>query len=118
MSVNRILTIGHSTRSFDEFLGLLKRHGASGLADVRTIPRSRRHPHFSREALETALPAHDVAYQHFPGLGGLRKPRRDSPNGGWREASFRGYADHMQTGACGGHVCRSEVVAVSPPTDF
>jgi uncharacterized protein (DUF488 family) len=92
-----ILTIGHSTRSAEEFLELLAAHGVTGVADVRTIPRSRRHPHFSREALEVALPAHDVEYRHFAALGGLRHPRRDSPNGGWRVAGFRGYADHMQT---------------------
>ena len=98
MSSARILTVGHSTRPLDELFLLLDRHGATGLADVRTIPRSRRHPHFSREALETSLLAHGIVYKHFPGLGGLRKPRRDSTNGGWREPGFRGYADHMQTG--------------------
>jgi uncharacterized protein (DUF488 family) len=97
MSATRILTVGHSTRSLDELLVLLDRHGATGLADVRTIPRSRRHPHFSREALEVSMPQHGIAYTHFPGLGGLRKPRRGSANGGWRHEGFRGYADHMQT---------------------
>lgn len=97
MTVTHVLTIGHSTRKLDEFFALLQRHGAAGLADVRTIPRSRRHPHFSREALEVSMPTQGIAYQHFPGLGGLRKPRRDSANTGWREAGFRGYADHMQT---------------------
>src|SRR2546426_6284034 len=98
MSAARILTVGHSTRPLDELFLLLDRHGAPGLADVRTIPGSRRHPHFSREALEASLPAHGIVYKHFPGLGGLRKPRRDSTNGAWREPGFRGYADHMQTG--------------------
>jgi uncharacterized protein (DUF488 family) len=97
MTVSRILTIGHSTRTLAEFLLLLQRHGATGLADVRTIPRSRRHPHFAGDALAVSLPIHGIAYQHFPGLGGLRKPRRDSPNGAWREPGFRGYADHMQS---------------------
>ncbi len=97
MSIARILTVGHSTRGPDEFLALLTRHGATGLADVRTIPRSRRHPHFSREALEVSMPAHGIVYKHFSGLGGLRKPRRDSANCGWRHMGFRGYADHMQT---------------------
>jgi uncharacterized protein (DUF488 family) len=97
MTVTRILTIGHSTRTFEAFLLLLERHGVTGLADVRTIPRSRRHPHFARDALEVSLPIHGIAYQHFPGLGGLRKPRRDSANAAWREPGFRGYADHMQS---------------------
>jgi uncharacterized protein (DUF488 family) len=92
-----LFTIGHSTRSSDEFLALLNAHGVTGIADVRTVPRSRRHPHFSRESLAASLPSRGIAYEHFPGLGGLRKPQPDSPNGGWRHASFRGYADHMQS---------------------
>lgn len=88
-------TIGHSTRPAEEFLRLLRAHGVTGVADVRTVPRSRRHPHFSRDSLIVMLPAHGIAYDHFPGLGGLRKPRRDSRNGGWRHPGFRGYADHM-----------------------
>jgi uncharacterized protein (DUF488 family) len=94
-----VYTIGHSVRSFEEFVSLLRAHGVTAVADIRTVPKSRRHPHFAREALEAALPRAGVAYRHFPGLGGLRKPRRDSENGGWRHASFRGYADHMQTPA-------------------
>lgn len=92
-----IYTVGHSVRSLDELVGLLRAHGITGLADVRSIPRSRRHPHFSRAALERSLPQAGVAYRHCAGLGGLRKPRPDSPNGGWRHEAFRGYADHMQT---------------------
>lgn len=92
-----LFTIGHSTRTFDEFLTLLRAHGVDAIADVRTVPRSRRHPHFAREALEPALEGYGIGYRHFPGLGGLRKPRRDSRNGGWRHPSFRGYADHMGT---------------------
>ena len=91
----RLLTIGHSTRSAAEFVSLLKAHGVTGVADVRAFPRSRRHPHFSREALATLLASLDIAYEHFPGLGGMRKPRPDSPNSGWRHPSFRAYADHM-----------------------
>ena len=64
---------------------------------MRTVPRSRRHPHFAREALAAFLSEHGIAYEHFPGLGGLRKPRTDSTNGGWRNEGFRGYADHMQS---------------------
>ena len=94
-----ISTIGHSTRSLDEFVGLLRAHGITGIADIRTVPKSRRHPHFSAEALSVSLPRVGVSYRHFPGLGGLRKPRRDSRNSAWRHEGFRGYADHMETEA-------------------
>lgn len=90
-------TIGHSTRPFDEFLGLLRAHAITQLADVRTIPRSRRYPQYSIGALAAALSEAGVTYRHFPALGGLRKPRADSINTGWRNASFRGYADYMQS---------------------
>jgi uncharacterized protein (DUF488 family) len=92
-----IYTIGHSTRSLDEFVELLRAHEIGGVADVRTVPRSRRHPHFSADALGRSLPAIGIEYRHFPGLGGLRKPRRDSRNSAWRHEGFRGYADHMET---------------------
>ena len=92
-----IFTIGHSTRSLDDFIALLHSHGINRLADIRTVPKSRRHPHFAGDALARSLPAEDVAYRHFPGLGGLRKPKRDSTNTGWRHEGFRGYADYMQT---------------------
>jgi uncharacterized protein (DUF488 family) len=92
-----VFTIGHSTRTFDEFVALLRAHAIVHLADIRTVPRSRRHPHFSRESLMTSLPAAGIAYRHIAELGGLRHPRRDSPNRGWRNDSFRGYADHMLT---------------------
>lgn len=94
-----IFTIGHSTRTFDAFAGLLEAHGLRQVADVRTLPRSRRLPHFGSEALAAGLAARGVGYRHFPALGGLRRPRPDSVNAGWRNASFRGYADHMQTPA-------------------
>jgi uncharacterized protein (DUF488 family) len=90
-------TVGHSTRSADEFLALLSAHGVRQLADVRTIPRSRRHPHFSGDALTALLRQRGIEYRAFPGLGGLRRPRADSPNSAWKNASFRGYADHMLT---------------------
>ncbi|OLB62959.1 MAG: hypothetical protein AUI11_03410 [Acidobacteria bacterium 13_2_20CM_2_66_4] len=92
-----IFTIGHSTRSLDDFIALLHSHGINRLADIRTVPKSRRHPHFAGDALARSLSAEDVAYRHFPGLGGLRKPKRDSTNTGWRHEGFRGYADYMQT---------------------
>jgi uncharacterized protein (DUF488 family) len=97
MPARRVWTIGHSTRTIDEFVALLRANEITGLADVRTIPRSRRHPHFGREHLAGRLAGEAVEYRHFPGLGGLRKPRVDSPNGGWKNPAFRGYADHMQT---------------------
>src|SRR5919204_504232 len=92
-----IFTIGHSTRSREDFIALLHAHGINRLADIRTVPKSRRHPHFAGDALARSLPAENIAYRHFPGLGGLRKPKRDSTNTGWRNESFRGYADYMQT---------------------
>jgi uncharacterized protein (DUF488 family) len=92
-----IYTIGHSTRPLDDFLALLNAHGIGQLADVRTVPRSRRHPHFTRESLDVSLPAAGIAYRHMAGLGGLRKPRKDSRNMAWRVEGFRGYADYMET---------------------
>jgi uncharacterized protein (DUF488 family) len=94
-----IYTIGHSTRSLDQFLGLLDAHRVRQLSDIRTVPRSRRHPHFAIDALSVSLPRTGIAYRHFPGLGGLRKPRADSPNTAWRHSGFRGYADYMATPA-------------------
>jgi uncharacterized protein (DUF488 family) len=85
----------------DEFVALLGGHGITGLADVRTIPRSRRHPHFSAEALAASLPQRGIEYRHFPDLGGLRTPRPDSSNAAWRNDGFRGYADYMQTASFG-----------------
>ena len=82
----------------DEFVELLKHHGVELLVDVRTVPASRRMPHFAKAALETSLPERGIAYMHMPELGGLRKPCRESVNAGWRNASFRGYADYMQHG--------------------
>ena len=92
-----IFTIGHSTRPIEEFLAMLHAHGVRRLVDVRTVPRSRHNPQFNREDLSRALHANRVDYRHMPGLGGLRRPRRDSVNIAWRNNSFRGYADYMQT---------------------
>lgn len=94
----RIWTIGHSTRSLDEFVGLLGEHGVDWLSDVRTLPGSRRVPQFDREALEPELAGRGIGYSHLRALGGRRKPSAGSPNSGWRNAGFRGYADYMQTG--------------------
>jgi uncharacterized protein (DUF488 family) len=92
-----VLTVGHSTRSIEDFIQLLQAHGVTYVADVRTIPRSRHNPQFNKEALPKSLKRARVGYAHFPGLGGLRHPNRMSPNMGWRNTSFRGYADYMQT---------------------
>lgn len=90
-------TIGHSTRSLEEFIQILKKHGITRLVDVRTIPRSRRNPQFNQESLPQALQKAGIAYTHLPGLGGLRHARADSNNTAWENESFRGYADYMQT---------------------
>jgi uncharacterized protein (DUF488 family) len=92
-----IYTIGHSTRKAEEFLTLLTAHRIEQIADVRTVPKSKRHPHFSSEQLGRFLGVHEIVYRHFPSLGGLRKPRSDSINTGWQHPGFRGYADHMQS---------------------
>ena len=90
-------TIGHSTHPIEEFLDLLQSHSIAQLIDVRTIPRSSRNPQFNSEALAASLAAKAIAYKHMPELGGLRRARPDSINTAWRNASFRGYADYMQT---------------------
>lgn len=92
-----IYTIGHSTHSREEFLAILKAHAIELVADVRTIPKSRHNPHFNSEAMAMSLPENGIAYQHLQKLGGLRHPKRNSPNMGWENASFRGFADYMQT---------------------
>lgn len=92
-----VLTIGHSTRTLDEFIGLLQAHGATRVVDVRTVPRSRHNPQFNKDSLPDSLKKAGLGYIHMPGLGGLRHAKCDSLNAGWRNASFRGYADYMQT---------------------
>ena len=94
-----VWSLGHSTRTFEAFLALLTAHGIQRLCDIRTVPQSRRHPHFGKETLAAALSAEGIAYSHMPGLGGLRKPRPDSTNTAWRHSGFRGYADYMLTPA-------------------
>lgn len=94
-----IFTIGHSTRSFQELVDLLRAHGVERLVDVRTIPRSRHNPQFNRETLSKALHNRRLSYRHMKTLGGLRHARPDSVNSGWRNPSFRGFADYMQTPA-------------------
>jgi uncharacterized protein (DUF488 family) len=93
----RVWTIGHSTHQLEAFVGLLRSHEIELLADVRTVPKSRRMPWFWGDALARELPAEGIAYEHFADLGGFRRPRPDSPNGGWRVDAFRGYADNMES---------------------
>jgi len=90
-------TIGHSIHSLEVFVEWLVAHGSNHVADVRKMPRSRRHPHFSIERLPRALAAAEIGYSHWPELGGLRTGAADSMNAGWRNASFRAFADYMQT---------------------
>jgi uncharacterized protein (DUF488 family) len=96
-----VSTIGHSVHPIEEFIGMLHAHRIRRLVDVRTIPKSRRNPQFSRENLAISLRAAAIEYRHLPGLGGLRHPHKDSSNTGWRNTSFRGYADYMQTAEFG-----------------
>lgn len=94
-----IYTIGHSTRDIAEFVGLLTAHGVRQVVDVRRYPASRRYPQFAGPALAAALAAAGIGYAHAPDLGGRRTPRKDSANGAWKSAGFRGYADYMETAA-------------------
>lgn len=92
-----VYTIGHSNRTLDALLGILRAHGIECLADVRSVPRSRHNPQFNAESLAKSLPRAGVSYVLIPRLGGLRKPRADSRNLAWRNEGFRGYADYMET---------------------
>ncbi len=92
-----IYTIGHSTRTLEDFLALLRQHGIQLLVDVRRFPTSRRHPHFARETLARALELEGIEYLHEPEMGGRRSARPDSQNTAWRVKGFQGYADHMDT---------------------
>lgn len=92
-----VLTVGHSTRPINEFVAMLAAHRVTQLVDVRTVPRSRHNPQFNGDALAASLAAANIGYAHAPGLGGFRHATPDSPNTGWRNLSFRGYADYMQS---------------------
>jgi uncharacterized protein (DUF488 family) len=93
----KIMTIGHSTRSFEELVELLKSNAVTMLVDVRTIPKSRTNPQFNKDVLPVALKEEGIKYKHMDNLGGLRHAKADSPNSVWENASFRGYADYMET---------------------
>ena len=92
-----VLTIGHSNRPLEEFMDLLRLNDVECVLDIRTVPRSRHNPQFGQDVLPASLAAAGIGYRHIAGLGGLRHPRKDSLNRGWRNTSFRGYADYMQT---------------------
>jgi uncharacterized protein (DUF488 family) len=109
-------TLGHSTRSLDDFMALLDAHGIAGIADVRRFPGSRRHPHFAGEALATSLAAGGRRYDWLPALGGRRPVQPASPHVGWREPGFRGYADHMETDEFRGGLDELLVRAAERPT--
>jgi uncharacterized protein (DUF488 family) len=117
-----IYTIGHSTRSIEEFVGLLRAHGVERVVDVRTVPRSLHNPQFNREALSRSLHnrragrAGRIGYRHMKSLGGLRHPRKDSPNTGWRNASFRGFADYALTADFEAALAKLVAIARERPT--
>jgi uncharacterized protein (DUF488 family) len=92
-----VLTIGHSTRTFEEFVQLLEVYGLTLVVDVRTVPHSRHNPQFNKENLSTSLKHYGVRYIHMPEIGGLRHPKQESVNTAWKNSGFRGYADYMQT---------------------
>jgi uncharacterized protein (DUF488 family) len=93
----KIWTIGHSTHTLNQFLALIEKYEVQAVADVRRFPGSRRHPQFGQDAFNDALVTRGIVYRWIPALGGRRRPRSDSPNTAWRNASFRGYADHMES---------------------
>jgi uncharacterized protein (DUF488 family) len=93
-----IFTIGHSTKPIEEFIQVLTAYGIKEIVDVRTIPKSRHNPQFNSDILADSLRGAGIGYTHMKGLGGLRHTKKDSPNKGWRNSSFRGFADYMQTG--------------------
>jgi uncharacterized protein (DUF488 family) len=92
-----VLTVGHSNRSLEEFLQLMRAHRVTSIVDVRKMPGSRHNPQFNRDTLSDALKPAGISYTHVPALGGLRRRRADSPNTGWKNASFQAYADYMLT---------------------
>src|SRR5690554_1056553 len=94
-----VFTIGHSTHPIDEFVDLLCAHGVSQLVDIRTIAKSRHNPQFGEDQLRESMPSNDIAYRRLEALGGLRSTNKSSPNAAWKNTSFRGYADYMQTDA-------------------
>ena len=115
-AVITVFTVGHSTHPIDRFIEMLRAHEIGHLIDVRTLPRSRRNPHFNRDALAASLSRSGIAYTHMPELGGLREPRPDSVNTALKNAAFRGYADHMQTPGFSAALDRLAAVAIQRRT--
>lgn len=113
-----IWTIGHSTRTLEVFLSLLHGQHIELLVDIRTYPGSRRYPHFNKEELSLSLPAENIVYKHMVGLGGRRKPDKNSSNVAWRHPSFRGYADYMQTPAFQQEIAQLENLATRKRTAY
>lgn len=111
-----IFTIGHSTHPIDEFVELLRAHGVTQLVDIRTIAKSRHNPQFGQDLLSVSLPENDIAYQRLEALGGLRHTTKASVNGEWKNASFRGYADYMQTDAFEAGIADLLALAEETPT--
>lgn len=109
-------TVGHSTRAWEEFLAVLAAHGIEAIADVRRFPGSRRYPWFASETLAAQLPAVGIAYQWLPQLGGRRRVQPGSPNGGWRNAAFQGYADHMASAEFGEGLAQALALAACQRT--
>ena len=111
-----VFTVGHSTLPIERFLETLRAFGIEALADIRTVPRSRHNPQFNADMLGSALEQAQIAYVPMPELGGLRRPERDSVNTAWRNDSFRGYADYMQTPAFDGALVKLMALATVKPT--
>ena len=116
MPARTLYTVGHSTRSSEELLEILREAGVELVADVRAFPSSRRHPQFNQGALADWLAAAGIGYRHMPGLGGRRSPVAGSPNGGWHERAFQGYADHMRSQEFQAAVAELEAGARVTPT--
>jgi len=118
MKNKTIWTIGHSTRSLEEFVAMLDSVNIVTLVDIRTYPSSRRYPHFNKEALQDSLPSHGIEYIHLKELGGRRRPVKNSVNTAWRNEAFRGYADYMQTKEFSKAVEKLEAIANKSPTAY
>jgi len=113
-----IWTIGHSTRSLDEFIAMLKSFQIELIADIRSFPGSRKYPQYNKEALEISLPQNNIRYFHLKNLGGRRKANPDSKNTAWRHVAFRGYADYMETDAFKEGIKELEKIALKKRTAY
>jgi uncharacterized protein (DUF488 family) len=116
--MKEVWTIGHSTRSIEQFISLLESFDIRMVVDVRHFPGSRRYPHFNKDILQQSLSAHKIGYKHLPDLGGRRKPLPDSINTAWRHSAFRGYADHMQTQEFSHALKELESISMHQPTAY